>query len=77
MFLTIIQCDRGTSLDLFLKGVLLDTTAIFGIVGCGCSSATESVAEIIHQWNISLVRQIQYCIGYLSLMERVVYKFVC
>ena len=57
IFLIIIQCNRGTSLDLFLKGVLLDTTTIFGVVGCGCSSAAEPVAEIIHQWNISIVRQ--------------------
>ena len=58
--LLFIQCNRGTALDLFLKGVLLDTTAIVGIVGFGCSTATESVAEIIHQWNISLVRHLTY-----------------
>ena len=25
------------------------------VVGCGCSIATEPVAEISHQWNISQV----------------------
>ena len=52
-----MQCNRRRSLDIFLKGVLSESITELAVVGCGCSSATEPVAEIIQQWNISLVRQ--------------------
>ncbi len=49
-----IQCSRGTSLDAFFKDFQSEPTKI-ALVGCGCSVATEPVAEISHRWNISQV----------------------
>ena len=33
----------------------MESPTKLAIVGCGCSVATEPVAEISHQWNISQV----------------------
>ena len=49
------KCHRETSLDVFFEGIFVDSPKKLAIVGCGCSTATEPVAEISHQWNISLV----------------------
>ena len=48
------QCNRGRSLDVFFDEVQSEPTKI-ALLGCGCSVATEPVAEISHQWNISQV----------------------
>ena len=48
------QCDRQASLNAFFDGILSDPGKI-GVIGCGCSVASEPVAEIIHNWNIPLV----------------------
>ena len=58
-----MQCHRGRSLDAFFKGIQLDPMKL-AIVGCGCSVATEPVAEISHRWNISQVEStdIAHCI---------------
>ena len=55
-FITLIipQCNRGRSLDAFFDGIQSDPVKL-AVVGCGCSPATEPVAEISHQWNISQV----------------------
>lgn len=55
-----MQCDRTLALDAFLKNVSVggDKIAIFG---CGCSIATEAVAEISSYWNITHVRNIYAC----------------
>ena len=51
-----IQCNRGRSLDAFFDDVVLQPDSVkIGLIGCGCSVATESVAEISHKWNISQV----------------------
>ena len=42
------------SLDEFFKGIQSGPVKL-AVVGCGCSVATEPVAEISHQWNISHV----------------------
>ena len=49
-----LQCHRGRSLDAFFDGIQSDPVKL-AVVGCGCSIATEPVAEISHQWNISQV----------------------
>ena len=36
----------------------MDIPTKLAVIGCGCSVATEPVAEISHQWNISQVRQL-------------------
>ena len=48
------QCHRGKSLDTFFEGIRSDPIKL-AVVGCGCSVATEPVAEISHTWNISQV----------------------
>jgi gamma-aminobutyric acid type B receptor len=52
-----MQCNRTRSLDLFFATVPQATPPVLGLLGCGCSVASEPVAEIIHHWNIS---QVQY-----------------
>jgi hypothetical protein len=49
-----MQCHRGVSLDTFFNGVLSEPVKL-AVAGCGCSVATEPVAEISYQWNISQV----------------------
>ena len=48
---------RGRSLDTFFEGIQSDPVKL-AVVGCGCSVATEPVAEISHRWNISQVSDI-------------------
>ena len=50
-----MQCNRTRSLDLFFATVPQATPPVLGLLGCGCSVASEPVAEIIHYWNISQV----------------------
>ena len=55
-FALFIQCNRGRSLDAFFDDVVLQPDSVkIGLIGCGCSVATEPVAEISHKWNISQV----------------------
>ena len=49
-----VQCHHVRSLDEFFKGIQSGPVKL-AVVGCGCSVATEPVAEISHQWNISHV----------------------
>ena len=50
----IMQCLRGQSLNAFFEGIQSNPVKL-AVVGCGCSTATEPVAEISHHWNISQV----------------------
>ena len=52
-----VQCHRGRSLDTFFEGIQSDPVKL-AVMGCGCSVATEPVAEISHRWNISQVSDI-------------------
>ena len=52
-----IQCHRGQSLNAFFDGIQSGPVKL-AVVGCGCSIATEPVAEISHQWNISQVTSV-------------------
>ena len=49
------QCQRTSSLDAFFNDVLKSPHVKLAVIGCGCSVATEPVAEISHRWNISQV----------------------
>ncbi len=49
-----LQCLRSESLDQFFNGIQSRPVKL-ALVGCGCSVATEPVAEISHRWNISQV----------------------
>ena len=42
------------SIDTFFDGVLSEPVKI-AVVGCGCSVASQPIAEILDQWNISQV----------------------
>ena len=53
--IVMLQCTRVESLNVFLKDVLYSTVPKIAVIGCGCSVATEPVAEISHHWNISQV----------------------
>ena len=51
-----MQCNRGQSLGAFFGDFLPEADPVkIALIGCGCSVATEPVAEISHQWNISQV----------------------
>ena len=52
--LALLQCTRTDSLDVFFKDMQNNQTKI-AVVGCGCSVATEPVAEISHYWNVPQV----------------------
>ena len=49
------QCIRTDSLDAFFKDTQLSAVTKIAVIGCGCSTATEPVAEISHYWNITQV----------------------
>ena len=57
MLVNTLQCHHTVSVDTYLKGIFVDVPKKLAVVGCGCSVATEPVAEISHQWNISHVRK--------------------
>ena len=48
-------CSRTKSLDAFFSEIQASSLPKIAIIGCGCSPATEPVAEISHYWNISQV----------------------
>ena len=49
-----MQCNREDALYSFLSDVSVGADKI-AIIGCGCSVATEAVAEISSFWNITHV----------------------
>ena len=53
--MTIFQCSRTDSLAAFFKDIESEAVPKIAVVGCGCSVATEPVAEISHYWNIPQV----------------------
>lgn len=53
-FNSYMQCLRRRSLDQFFNGIQSEPVKL-AVVGCGCSVATEPVAEISHRWNITQV----------------------
>ena len=61
-----MQCFRTRSLDVFFASVAQATPSVLGLLGCGCSVASESVAEVVHHWNISQVSDDSNCIVYYN-----------
>lgn len=53
-FIQLLQCQHVRALDVFFDGIQTEPVEI-AVVGCGCSVATEPVAEISHRWNIPQV----------------------
>ena len=49
-----MQCQHAKALDVFFDGIQTEPVEI-AVVGCGCSVATEPVAEISHRWSIPQV----------------------
>ena len=54
--LTSLQCQHIRSLDNFFDDIQMDPVEI-AVVGCGCTVATEPVAEISHRWSIPQVQK--------------------
>ena len=51
------QCDSTTSVREFLTQVQLPSPTLIGVIGCGCSVATEPVADIISLYGLPLVSE--------------------
>ena len=51
----ILQCSHTDSLAAFFKDISSEAVPKIAVIGCGCSVATEPVAEISHYWNIPQV----------------------
>ena len=58
------QCNGQLSLDAFFDGIGSEPVKI-GVIGCGCSVATEPVAAIVHFWSIPLVWLVKLAISSL------------
>ena len=54
-FFVLMQCDSATSVREFLTQVQLPSPTLIGVIGCGCSVATEPVADIVSLYGLSLV----------------------
>ena len=54
--LVFLQCDRTTALDVLFRQLLAEDVPRVGVVGCGCSVATEPTAEVSHYYNVTHVR---------------------
>ena len=52
-----IQCQRTSALDALLPQIIHTPTKI-GVIGAGCSVATEPTGEISHYFNITQVYMI-------------------
>jgi hypothetical protein len=68
-----IQCDRTTALQAVHTELLQPPTKI-GIIGSGCSVATEPSAEVSRYYNltqVSSLRVISFYMRYLRDSERV------
>ena len=63
-FLILIQCETygTTALDALYTELLQPPTKL-GIIGSGCSLATEPTAQISHYYNITHVRSVVLFIG--------------
>ena len=61
-----MQCHHAEALDVFFDGIQTDPVEI-AVVGCGCTVATEPVAEISHRWSIPQVHNILLCFHLLVI----------
>ena len=53
--LSFLQCDRTQSFDTFFQEIQSEGPPNIALLGCGCSTASEPIAEVIHHWNTSQV----------------------
>ena len=63
-----MQCKRERALDIYFDGIFVGRPKKLAVVGCGCSVATEPVAEISHQWNISHVSACSACFSIIIIV---------
>ena len=54
-----MQCDRGVALQSFHTHIIQPPTKL-GVIGSGCSVATEATAELAPFYNLTQVRQDDY-----------------
>ena len=59
--LSFLQCNRRRPLDAFIREVLSTDHVDVALLGCGCSAATEAVAEVIQYWNLPQVQLLSLC----------------
>ena len=77
-----VQCKRTSSLDTFFDEINVPPKKVF-VLGCGCSTATEPVAEISHFWeviHVSLPGRCGYCkvVKYVGLgKSKLIMNCVC
>ena len=75
LFFFYVQCDRTTAFNAFFSSFPFVNEAnkinAIALVCCGCSVATEAVAEISHRWNISHVTLLsnKYTIFFLNITD--------
>ena len=61
-FDVLIQCDSATSVREFLSQLELPSPTIIGVIGCGCSVATEPVVDMVSVYGVPLVsRALNMC----------------
>ena len=56
-----LQCARNVSLEEFFADIRSQPPARLFVIGCGCSIATEPVAEISHFWEVVMVSSTYEC----------------
>ena len=61
------QCNSTDALRQFLHAVKSGDHVMLGMIGCGCSAATDEVAKISSFWNIPLVRNMKMPTSNFSL----------
>ena len=62
-----IQCNSTDALRQFLHEMKSADHVMLGVIGCGCSAATDEVAKISSFWNIPLVRSMKMPTSNFSL----------
>ena len=69
-----MQCDRIGSLNAFIADAFSGPDRI-ALIGCGCSVATEPVAEVSHFWNISQVKCLYWTASATTIPRQAL--FIC
>ena len=53
----VLQCDGPAAVRRFLDQVNLPSLTLIGVIGCGCSVATDSVADFVSVYGLPLVSE--------------------
>ena len=75
LFLTTRQCNHNVALDALFKQIISPVHKV-GIMGSGCSVATEPTAEISHYYNITQVMSNFFVYKILSIFVIFFFKHV-